>query len=129
MLVRRATLAIAAAALVSAAAGSAWAGDRPSKPVDFTVKSEPLALVPNSGQAVRVDASHGRFGFTVSVDQPGARPATANDVSAGAFYRITPSLRVGGSVALGAQDLTPRATTLAHPADTPKVRLETRFKF
>jgi hypothetical protein len=128
MLVRRATLAIAAAALLSAAAGGAWAADKPAKPVDFTVKSEPLALVPNSGQAVRVDASKGRFGFSVSVEQPGSRPATANDVSAGAFYRITPTLRVGGSVALGNQDFTPRAT-LARPADAPKVRLETAFKF
>jgi hypothetical protein len=128
MQVRRATLAIAAAALLSAVAGSAWAGDKPAKPVDFTVKSEPLALVPNAGQATRVDASKGRFGFSVSVEQPGSRPATANDVSAGAFYRITPTLRVGGSVSLGNQDLTPRAT-LARPADAPKVRLETAFKF
>ena len=66
--------------------------------------------------------------LTFTLQQPGERPATPNDVAAGAYYRITPSVRVGGSVAFGSQDLTPRANQ-ARPADTPKVRLETAFKF
>ena len=51
-----------------------------------------------------------------------------NDIQAGAYFRITPALRVGGSVALGEQDLTPRRNQ-SRPADQPKVRLETAFKF
>jgi hypothetical protein len=119
---------IAATALMSAAAGGAYAGDKPAKPVDFTVRSEPMALVPNAGKAVKMDASKGRFGLTLNIQQPDERPAVPNDVQAGAYFRITPSLRVGGSVALGQQELTPRANQ-ARPADTPKVRLETAFKF
>ena len=119
---------IAAAALMSAAAGGAYAADKPSKPLDFTVRSEPIAVAPNVGKALRMDASKGRFGFTLNVQQPDERPAVLNDVQAGAYFRITPSLRVGGSVALGEQELTPRANQ-ARPADTPKVRLETAFKF
>jgi hypothetical protein len=125
---RRLSVVIGAAALMSAVAGGAWAGDKAGKPVDFTVRTEPLAVAPNSGQALKMDAARGKFGFTVTLQQPGERPMGPNDVAAGAYYRITPSVRVGGSVAFGDQDLTPRANQ-ARPADTPKVRLETAFKF
>ena len=134
MTLRRLSVVIGAAALLSAAAGGAWAGDRGGKPVDFTVRTEPLAVAPhsgqtlNSGQTLKMDAAKGRFGLTFTLRQPGERPATPNDIAAGAYYRITPSVRVGGSVAFGDQDLTPRANQ-ARPADTPKVRLETAFKF
>ncbi|HET6971516.1 MAG TPA: hypothetical protein VFH92_10360, partial [Phenylobacterium sp.] len=60
--------------------------------------------------------------------QPDSRPAVANDIQAGAYFRLTPALRVGGSVALGDQQLTPVPNS-ARPADTPRVRLETTFKF
>jgi hypothetical protein len=128
MSIRRMSVAIAATALVSAAAGGAWAADKPAKPVDFTVRSEPATAAPNPGRALTWDASKGRFGFTVDVQQPAGRPATPNDVSAGAYFRITPSVRVGGAVSLGEQDLTPQRNQ-ARPADQPKVRLETKFKF
>ena len=128
MTLRRLSVVIGAAALMSAVSAGAWAGDKGGKPVDFTVRTEPLAVAPNSGQALRMDASKGKFGLTFTLQQPGERPATPNDVAAGAYYRITPSVRVGGSVAFGSQDLTPRANQ-ARPADTPKVRLETAFKF
>jgi len=124
----RMSVVIAAAALMSAAAGGAYAADKPSKPVDFTVRSEPVAAAPGVGTALKYDASKGRFGFTLGIQQPDGRPATPNDVSAGAYFRITPSVRVGGSVALGEQDLTPQRNQ-ARPADQPKVRLETAFKF
>ena len=128
MTLRRLSVVIGAAALISAVAGGAWAGDRGGKPVDFTVRTEPLAVAPNSGQSLRMDATKGKFGLTFTLQQPGERRATPNDIAAGAYYRITPSVRVGGSVAFGDQDLTPR-TNQARPADSPKVRLETAFKF
>ena len=128
MTLRRLSVVIGAAALISAVAGGAWAGDRGGKPVDFTVRTEPLAVAPNSGQSLRMDATKGQFGLTFTLQQPGERRATPNDIAAGAYYRITPSVRVGGSVAFGDQDLTPR-TNQARPADSPKVRLETAFKF
>jgi len=128
MSIRRMSVALVATALFSAAAGGAWAADKPAKPIDFTVRSEPAAAAPNTGKASQYDVSTGRFGFTLGIQQPSARPATPNDVSAGAYFRITPSVRVGGSVALGEQDLTPQRNQ-ARPADQPKVRLETKFKF
>jgi len=127
MTFRRISAAFLATALISAAAGAAHAADK-GKPVDFTVRSEPMAVSPNAGRALKMDAARGKFGLTVTVQQPGERAAVPNDIAAGAYYRITPSVRVGGSVALGPQDYTPRLNQ-ARPADTPKVRLETAFKF
>ena len=118
----------AAAALTSAVAGGAWAADKPSKPVDFTVRSEPTTLADKTSRTYRYDASKGRFGFTLQMQQSETRAVAPNDVQAGAYFRITPSIQVGGSVALGEQDLTPRRNQ-ARPADQPKVRLETLFKF
>lgn len=128
MSTRRTSVAFAAAALISAVAGGAHAADKSPKTVDFTVRSEPAAAAPNSGRAMRWDASRGRLGFTLDVQQPDGRAARPNDVSAGAYFRITPSVRVGGAVALGEQDLAPQRNP-ARPADQPKVRLETKFKF
>lgn len=128
MSIRRTSVVIAAAALMSAAAASAQAADKAPRPVDFTVKAEPALLAPSAGRTMKYDASKGRFGFTLNIQQPTERPTTGNDVQAGAYFRLTPSLRVGGSVALGEQELTPRANQ-ARPADTPKVRLESTFKF
>ncbi|WP_293907565.1 NtrZ family periplasmic regulatory protein [Phenylobacterium sp.] len=127
MTFRRISMMIAAATLMSAAAGGAWAADK-ARPMDFTVRSEPLALAPNSGRTLKWDASKGHFGFTLEMQQPDERPLVPNDIQAGAYFRITPSIRVGGSVALGEQDLTPRANQ-ARPATTPKVRLESTFRF
>jgi hypothetical protein len=128
MTYRRWSVVIVGAALLSAVGGGAWAADKVIKPVDFTVKSEPLAAAPRAGNVVQWDARLRRFGFTVDVQQPGERPVVPNDVSAGAYFRITPKLRVGGSVALGEQDLTVRANR-APPATQPKVRVETKLKF
>jgi poly(3-hydroxybutyrate) depolymerase len=127
---RRLSVAFAAAALISAAAGAAVAGEKADKaavrPMDFVVRSDPA--VPNAGQTLKLDTGKGRFGLTLNVQQFQDRPAVANDVQAGAYFRITPSLRVGGSVAFGEQQLTPRPNS-ARPADAPKVRLESTFKF
>ena len=120
---------LAAAALISAVAGSASAADKPSKPVDFTVRSEPTRLEPNAGRTYKYDASKGRFGFTLRMQQPETRPVAPNDVEAGAYFRITPSLRVGGAVAFGEQELAPRATRPVREAEQPKVRLESTLKF
>lgn len=87
-----------------------------------------MTVAPNAGRALRYDASKGRLGFTLNIQQPQDRPAVGNDVQAGAYFRITPSLRVGGSVALGEQELKFRPTP-GRPADAPKVTLQTAFKF
>lgn len=128
MTLRRTSIVFAAAALFSATAAGAWAADKPARPMDFTVRSEAMTVAPNAGNALKYEASKGRLGFTLNIQQPLERPAVANDVQAGAYFRITPSLRVGGSVALGEQDLKLRPTP-GRPADAPKITLQTAFKF
>ena len=118
----------AAAALVSAAAGAAQAADGgKGKAVDFTVKAEPAT--PAGQGSVKWDARKGRWGLTLNLDQPDARPSSLNDIQAGAYYRITPSLRVGGAVALGDQQVGPGPKKITPDEGQPRVRLESSFKF
>jgi hypothetical protein len=129
MSVRRITWLVATAALLSATAGVAQAADPPkNKPIDFTVRSESSAVSPGSS-SVKWDARMRRWGLTLNLEQPDARPSTLNDVQAGAYYRITPSLRVGGAVALGEQEMVPGPKKISPNEGQPRVRLETAFKF
>lgn len=119
---------IAATALFGAACGAAQAADK-SQPFDFTARTE-VSPVPTSGlKSLKWDARKGRWGVTLNMDQSDARPSTLNDVQAGAYYHITPSLRVGGAVALGDEQLTPGPKKIGSEESQPRVRLESTFKF
>ncbi len=68
----------------------------------------------------------GRWGVDLKLAEPVTRERKLRDVEAGAFFRVTPSVRVGGSVQLD-DKLKPERPT---PDDRgPRVRLETKFKF
>lgn len=120
-----------ATALSGAAAGVAQAADKPgAKPLDFTVHAEaPSAITPNGVKSTKWDARKGRWGLTLNMEQPDARPSTWNDVAAGAYYRITPSIRIGGAVAFGEQQVTPGPQKITPDEGQPRVRLESTFKF
>jgi hypothetical protein len=71
--------------------------------------------------------SKGRWGFRLDMIQPNNRDTDWKDVQAGAFFRITPSMQVGGAVSLGDRLAQPRQVT---PLDAgPRVHLETAFRF
>ena len=70
----------------------------------------------------------GRWTLRLDMNQPVGREMQLNDVQAGAFFRVTPTLRVGGAVALGDSTITPDRTNLPQ-AQSPRVKLETNFKF
>ena len=70
----------------------------------------------------------GRWGLKLDMSQPVGRDMQLRDVQAGAFYRVTPSLRVGGAVALSNQPAEPDRTLLPS-VPAPQVKLETTFKF
>lgn len=73
------------------------------------------------------DAKKGRWGLMLDITPRADVDSQARDVEAGAFFRVTPQLRVGGAVGVG-----PQVTPLRKPGDreeTPRVRLETAFKF
>jgi hypothetical protein len=129
MFVRKYALLAVTAALIGAGAGGvAQAADAKTKPMDFTVRTESSPLTPGS-EVVKWDAARGKWGVMLNLQQPNTRAATANDIAAGAYYRITPSLRVGGSLAFGEEQVAPGPKPNGADAGQPRVQLETKFKF
>jgi hypothetical protein len=130
MFVRRLATAVAATALLAAWTGVAHAADAKAgtKPLDFTVKMDAPGTTPQT-PTVKWDAERKRWGFTLNLQQPDARQSTWNDIQAGAYYRITPSLRVGGAFALGDQQPLPGPKPASPEAGQPRVQFETKFKF
>lgn len=68
----------------------------------------------------------GRWGLKLDYDEPATRDQQWRDVEAGAYYRLSPSLRVGGSVGLSQ---TPARPVPDGEKPAPRVRLETTFRF
>lgn len=119
------TLVLSAAIATLLGSTAAHAQTERAKGVDFTVRSEAL---PQGGKTLKWGLQNGRWGVTLDLDQPTGRDVQLNDVQAGAFYSVTPSLRVGGAVALGEKEEPTFKKT--QPTDaTPRVRLETALKF
>jgi hypothetical protein len=125
----------AAAAVLAAWAGAAHAADPKgpdqragAKPMDFTVRMD-QAGTSVQAPSVKWDAEHKRWGFTLNLQQPDTRASNWNDIQAGAYYRITPSLRVGGAFALGDQQPLPGPKPAAPEVGQPRVQFETKFKF
>lgn len=130
MSVRRHASLAAAAAVLATWAGAAHAADPKAAtkaPLDFTVHMDQGALP--QAPSVKWDAEHKKWGFTLNLQQPDTRASTWNDIQAGAYYRITPSLRVGGAFALGDQQPAPGPKPGSPEAGQPRVQFETKFKF
>lgn len=127
------TVLIATAALLGAAAGGAHAEEKAAAPkgapLNLTLRTDPSTLQAPGAKSLKWDAAKGRWGVTLNLDEPNARPSTLNDVQAGAYYRVTPSLRVGGAVALGEEQVNPASSRRGANDGQPRVRLETAFKF
>ena len=91
---------------------------------DFNLRDSQFGS--QSGRRTLVwDAKKGRWGLMLDITPRGA-DAQARDLEAGAFFRVTPQLRVGGAV--GVVQPTP-ARKPGDSEETPRVRLETAFKF
>jgi hypothetical protein len=74
-----------------------------------------------------IQHNKGRWSVNVEVEEPVGREIKAKDVEAGAFFRIAPQLKVGGSVRL--DDKFSRPERLKPEDREPQVRLETKFNF
>jgi hypothetical protein len=94
----------------------------------FTVRgdfnAQAAAAQPN--KILQWDTKKGRWGLKLDL---AGRDTEWKDVEAGAFFRVTPSLRVGGAVGLESTQDTPVQQRDKAPQPAPKVRLETAFKF
>ena len=80
-------------------------------------------------RSLQWDSKKGRWGLKLDLNQAVGRPLsyTDRDVQAGAYFKVTPSLSVGGAVSIGTVRDDQQSVI---PADRPpQVRLETAFKF
>jgi hypothetical protein len=83
--------------------------------------------VQSGRKSMQWDASKGRWGLKLDMEQPARGEMAFKDVQAGAYFKVTPSLRVGGAVNLGDRDQVSRELNNRQPA--PRVRLESSLKF
>ena len=83
-------------------------------------------IVPTPHKTYQLDVK-GRWGVKLDLEEPTNRATDWKDVQAGAYFNLSKSIRVGGSVGLGDKFAQPQHLT---PEDTaPRVHLETAFKF
>lgn len=135
MTAKRVFFATAATLILMGSAATAHADQkRPSSAISpdaFTVRGDFDAKGSQGsqfGQAGKLkwDANKGRWGLKFDVDPSRVRPTA--DVEAGAYFKVTPSLRVGGAVGLGQVDQD-NAMRKTREEPAPRVRLETALKF
>lgn len=126
MRIARRALGVAAATLLCACALQAHA-EAPRVRTDFAAEGANWTVNPAPHRSVQWNAAR-RFGFKLDMDQPVNRDVDWKDVQAGAYFRLTPQLRIGGSVGLGGKAPLPAQRLL--PQDSaPRVHVETAFQF
>ena len=72
---------------------------------------------------------NGRWGLDFNLNQPVGRETGWGDVEAGAYYRVTPSLRVGAAAGLAAPEQDPARAPETDRRSQPRIRLESLFRF
>jgi hypothetical protein len=126
------SMAVISALTLAGSATIAHAQTAPAKP-SFSVRSDfnprDAQFAPQDGRRTLVwDAKKGRWGLTLDIKPRTDIDPAARDVEAGAFFKVTPRLRVGGAVGVGPNQPTPIRKNDGRE-ETPRVRLETAFKF
>lgn len=119
-------LAATAALAMASVAATAHAQTQPRPRAESPVAGN--LTDPAAGRRALQWSADGRWGLNLQVQQPIGREADWSDVEAGAFFRVSPSVRVGGSVDLGESRADP-ARPAQDPRSQPRVRLETTFRF
>lgn len=72
---------------------------------------------------------NGRWGLDFNLNQPVGREAEWGDVEAGAYYRLSPRLRVGAAAGLATPEQDPARAAETDRRAQPRVRLESIFRF
>ena len=114
-------------------AGVAHAQSKPKPAEDFRVRGDfnlqDSRLGPGrADRSIQFDAKTGKWGLKLGLQSPVGREADAKDLEAGAYFKVTPSLRVGGAVGLASERDNPVRRN-GEKDEAPRVRLETTFKF
>ena len=90
--------------------------------------TERAATVQPQRRGLRLN-DNGRWGLNLNLNQPVGRDAEWGDVEAGAYYRLSPRLRVGAAAPLATPERDPARAQETDRRTQPRVRLETIFKF
>jgi long-subunit fatty acid transport protein len=72
---------------------------------------------------------NGRWGLDFNLNQPVGRETEWGDVEAGAYYSLSPRLRVGAAAGLATPEADPARAPETDRRTQPRVRLESIFKF
>jgi len=126
----------ASLALVSAAAAETVSTPRAglTLPQAFSARTDQESRAGQVGPLVLrkgllFDTQTGRWGLQIDMSQPVRGGVDWKDLQAGAYYRLTPSFRVGGAVGVGADPENLAAKARRATPDVPRIKLETAFKF
>ncbi|MET4684178.1 NtrZ family periplasmic regulatory protein [Brevundimonas faecalis] len=125
------TAAIVGALALAGTAGEAVAQSRRAPAVSLTEAQASTSNLQPAPQrrGLRWNES-GRWGLNFNLNQPVGRETDWGDVEAGAYYRLSPRLRVGAAANLASPEADPaRAAESSDRRAQPRVRLETIFKF
>ncbi|HEX8232466.1 MAG TPA: hypothetical protein VF559_03850 [Caulobacteraceae bacterium] len=123
---------LAAAILMGMAASAAHAETKAAPGASFTGR-EAFTRDLNqwgpqrSARSLEWDAKKGKWGLKLDVERSQLRDMGWNEAGAGAYYKVTPGLRVGGGVSV--RDQNSEGNGLAPRERAPRVKLETAFKF
>lgn len=131
------SVAAVSALILLGSAGIAHAQTGPQKPKDnpdfrvrggFDLRDTKLGAQ-RSERSLQFDAKTGKWGVQLGIGAPVGREADAKDLEAGAYFRVTPSLKVGGAVGVASDRDRPVRRPGEKEQEAPRVRLETSFRF
>ena len=116
---------------LAATAGDALAQGRSRAPAvtlaeASTAQRETVPAQPRRGLRWN---ENGRWGLDFNLNQPVGRETDWGDVEAGAYYRLSPRLRVGAAAGLATPEQDPARAPESDRRAQPRVRLETIFRF
>ena len=126
----RLSLAVLSALVLSGTAGLAHAQSAPA-PRGGAALADPKSVDSyqlNQSQQPKVLELDGKshWGLKLELQQPVTRDIQLKDIEAGANYKVTPSIRVGGAV--GVTDAKPATPTPNGPV-TPRAKIGASLKF
>lgn len=109
-------------------AGEASAQSRARAPVVTLAEASTAQSSAQPRRGLRWN-ENGRWGLDFNLNQPVGREAEWGDVEAGAYYRLSPRLRVGAAAGLATPQQDPARAPETDRRAQPRVRLETLFRF
>jgi hypothetical protein len=120
--------AVAYCALAAATTADAQTRRAPSVSLSEAAAAQDASQQTQGRRGLRWN-ENGRWGLNFNMNQPVGRESSWGDVEAGAYYRLSPRLRVGAAAAVGSPETDPARAPETDRRSQSRFRLETIFKF